>query len=201
MDLIFWSENSWSYVLIYFYIRIVLSLTSNKTDFRCPFRLKKGAALGFSFFIADFIVIFVVFWILFGPAGLARSNFARSTQKTLLVLILQNFKLTCCFLNQCFPCNKKLIHVFTIFIECNENFCYLMWYIKMCLKFCSSVCFFSLPKLPRKNFRQLELNAKQGKRKNGKEISAVGGENVSKAELPWENLRLCHNFFFFRRNC
>ena len=66
----------------------------------------------------------------------------------------------------------------------------------MCLKFCSSVCFFSLPKLPRKNFRQLELNAKQGKRKNGKEISAVGGENVSKAELPWENLRLCHNFFF-----
>ena len=26
---------------IYFYIRILLSLTSNKTDFRCPFRLKK----------------------------------------------------------------------------------------------------------------------------------------------------------------
>ena len=141
----------------------------------------------------------VWFWILllFGPpAGLARSNFARSTKKTLL-FILQNCKLTCCFLNQCFPCNYKLIHVFTIFIESNENFCYLIWYIKMCLKFCSSVCLFSLPKLPRKNFRQLELNAKQGKRKNGKEISAVGGENVSKAELPWEHLRFCHDFFFF----
>ena len=119
------------------------------------FKKKVIVALSFSFlrFHCNLYCFGFCFKVLFG-LGVWASRISEikfcPIHKENITIYVTNCKLTCCFLNQCFPCNRKLIHVFTIFTERNENFCYLIWYIKMCLKFCSSVCLFSLPKLPQK---------------------------------------------------